>query len=82
MIEVALRCSELVNVITEWMEGAMPEGRCAELEEHLAICPHCVHYLDQIRFTTRLLAALDDSVLPPSGESHERLVRAFRSWTG
>jgi len=77
MIEEALRCSELVEVITDWLEGTMPEGRCAEMEEHLAICPHCLDYVDQMRATTALLRQLDDDF---RDDSHQRLLRAFRSW--
>jgi anti-sigma factor RsiW len=78
MIEVGVRCSELVDVITDWMEGAMPEGRAAELEEHLAICPHCVDYVDQMRTATALLRRLNDDL---DDGNHQRLLRAFRTWT-
>jgi anti-sigma factor RsiW len=78
MIEEALRCSELVEVITDWLEGVMPESRCAEMEEHLAICPHCLEYVDQMRATTALLRQLDDDF---HDGTHLRLLRAFRSWT-
>jgi anti-sigma factor RsiW len=78
MIEEALRCAELVEVITDWLEGAMPERRCAEVEEHLAICPHCLDYVDQMRATTALLRQLDDDF---HDDTHQRLLRAFRSWT-
>lgn len=81
MIDEAVRCAELVEAVTDWLENALPEERQAEVEEHLAICPWCVEYANQMRVTTRLLGRLGDDEAPPAPpESHERLLRAFRSW--
>ncbi len=80
MIAEQVRCRELVEVVTDWLEQALPEVRLEEVEEHLAICPDCVRYVDQVRVTTELLRGVDRT-----GEkqdvSHEPLLRAFRSWT-
>jgi anti-sigma factor (TIGR02949 family) len=78
MIDEALRCVDFVEVVTEWLEGAMSEERRSEVEEHLAICPHCLEYVGQMRATTRLLRQLADDDAPD--DSHQRLLRAFRSW--
>lgn len=80
MIAEPVRCRELVEVVTDWLERALPEARLEEVEEHLAICPDCVHYVDQIRVTTQLLRDVDRTGEKQDG-SHERLLRAFRSWT-
>jgi predicted anti-sigma-YlaC factor YlaD len=80
VIAEPVRCRELVEVVTDWLEQALPEARLEEVEEHLAICPDCVRYVDQVRVTTQLLRDVDRSGETQDG-SHERLLRAFRSWT-
>jgi anti-sigma factor RsiW len=78
MIHDALVCRELVELVTDWLEGALPEPRRAEVEEHLAICPGCVAYVDQMRATTRVLRQVDREPVP--GETRQQLLDAFRAW--
>lgn len=61
MIHDPLDCQTLVDVVTDWMEGAVPESRRAEIEEHLAICAGCTAYVEQLRSTTRALRNLDEA---------------------
>jgi len=56
VIQEAIRCLEMVEVVTEWMEGALDDDARAAVEEHLAICPDCIAYVDQLRTTTTLAA--------------------------
>lgn len=77
-----IRCIEMVEVVTEWMEGALDDDTRAAVEEHLAICPDCTAYLDQLRATTAVAAGLDDNTdtagaEPPGDEVRARLVAAF-----
>ena len=58
----ALNCQELVELVTDYLEGALPPARHAELREHLVDCDDCLRYVGQIQLTVRLLARL-----PPSG---------------
>jgi predicted anti-sigma-YlaC factor YlaD len=51
-------CQELVELVTEYLEGALPEARRKEVDEHLRECVDCLRYLGQIQLTTRLLARL------------------------
>ena len=44
-----MRCVELVEVVTEWMEGALDDQDRLLLEAHLATCGHCVAYVAQLR---------------------------------
>lgn len=82
MIHEPIRCVEMVEVITDWMEGALDDASRADVEEHLAICPDCVAYLDQLRTTTALTARLADDgpVAEPAPEGLKaRLLAAFRA---
>ena len=78
MIQEPFRCIEMVEVITEWMEGALDDDTRAAVEEHLAICPDCIAYLDQLRATTALAGhTADDAAERPPADVRARLVAAF-----
>ena len=81
MIQEAIRCLEMVEVVTEWMEGALDDDARAAVEEHLAICPDCIAYVDQLRTTTALAARLaEPGAAEPAPEGlKSRLVAAFRA---
>lgn len=73
-----LTCHELVELVTEYLEGAMPPGQAARFEAHLAACAGCAVYLEQMRTTVRLAGMLTEETIPPDGR--DRLLRAFRTW--
>jgi predicted anti-sigma-YlaC factor YlaD len=73
-----LTCQEVVELVTEYLEGAMPTADVARFEEHLDLCDGCDHYVDQIRTTIASLGRASDDNLPP--ETRERLLGAFREW--
>ena len=58
-------CQELVELVTDYLEGALSETRADEVEAHLRECVDCLRYLGQIQLTTRLLRR----VTPGSGHS-------------
>ena len=73
-----MSCRELVELVTDYIENALgPEERAA-FEAHLAICPGCVDYLDQIRRTITLTGRLTEESLSPT--ARDELLAAFRSW--
>ena len=53
-----IACQEAVEMITDYMEGALTPGRRAELEDHLAGCDGCTEYMDQMRTTVGALQTL------------------------
>jgi predicted anti-sigma-YlaC factor YlaD len=73
-----MTCRELVDVITDYIEGTLPEADRARFEAHLAECPYCRNYLDQMGETIRTLGALREESLSP--QTRESLVEAFRDW--
>jgi len=73
-----MSCQELVEVITHYLEGALSPADRARFEEHLAVCPGCQTYLDQMRHTIRTLGKLTEESLP--SPVREELLQAFRNW--
>ena len=53
-----MTCRELVEVITEYLEGTLADPERARFEEHLGDCRSCATYLDQMRATIAALGEL------------------------
>ena len=73
-----MSCRELVEIITEYLEGTLPPAERARFEAHLAVCPGCQTYLDQMRQTVRALGRLTEQSIPP--QAHQELLQVFRHW--
>lgn len=71
-------CPELVELVTDYVEDAMPEEVKERFEAHLDICPGCVVYLDQMRTTVDILGKVD--LEPPSQDVKEGLMQVFRNF--
>ena len=74
----ALTCQELVELVTDYLEGALPPGERVRFEEHLAICEGCSEYVRQVRTTIELAGSLTEESLP--SEARDRLLETFRDW--
>jgi predicted anti-sigma-YlaC factor YlaD len=74
-----LSCREIVELVTDYLEGTLEPADQRAFELHLAECEGCRNYLDQMRKTIRLTGELHQESLPP--ELQEELVAAFRAWT-
>jgi anti-sigma factor RsiW len=81
VIQEVIRCREMVEVVTDWMEGALGDDERAAIEEHLAICPDCTGYVDQLRTTTALAARLAEPDVAERAPDalKSRLLTAFRA---
>jgi anti-sigma factor RsiW len=75
-----LVCKELVEVVTDYLEGRMPAERRLLFEEHLASCDGCQTYLEQMRATIRLTGTLREDDL--GTEARDALLDLFRDWKG
>jgi anti-sigma factor RsiW len=73
-----LSCQELVELVTDYFEGALPAEEHARFEEHVERCQGCGVYLEQMRITIRLLGRLSADELSPGVE--RELLEAFRGW--
>ena len=73
-----MSCKELVELVTDYLEDRLePEVRVA-FDEHLGLCPWCVHYLEQIKLLARVAPAAREPELTGLAE---KLLPAFRDWT-
>jgi anti-sigma factor RsiW len=73
-----MRCKDLVEVITDYLEGALSPRDTLRFEEHLAVCEGCRNYLEQMHATIRLAGALKTDSIPDG--VREQLLSAFRDW--
>jgi anti-sigma factor RsiW len=71
-------CQELVEVVTDYLEGALPLDDLLRFEAHLAECPPCREYLEQFRRTISIVGRIDPAAV--SERSREQLLAAFRGW--
>jgi len=78
MTSEELTCQELVELITDYIEGALSPAERARFDEHLAICTGCRNYLDQMQTTIRTLGQLKESDLEPV--ARDDLLEVFREW--
>jgi predicted anti-sigma-YlaC factor YlaD len=73
-----ITCQEVVGLVTDYLETALPPQEAELFEEHLNFCEGCVWYLDQMRTTVATVGRVREEDLPP--ETRERLMAAFRDW--
>ncbi len=73
-----LDCIELVEMTTDYFEGALAADDVARLEAHLTECDGCTEYVRQMRVTQAALGQIDATTIAPP--ARERLLAAFRAW--
>jgi anti-sigma factor RsiW len=73
-----LDCNEVVELITDYLEGTLDPGTAEEVERHLAECPGCATYVEQIRQTVAALGRLPGTSL--SADAQSGLLAAFRDF--
>jgi anti-sigma factor RsiW len=73
-----LTCRELVELVTDYLEGALTPGQRRRFERHLGTCSACPRYVEQLRATIRVLGRLAEDDVP--GPARGALLEAFRAW--
>ena len=73
-----ITCQEVVELVTDYLETALPADEAALFEQHLNFCDGCVWYLDQMRATVTTVGRLREQDVP--AETREWLMTAFREW--
>ncbi len=73
-----LSCQELVELVTDWLEGRMTAPARARFEAHLAECDGCTAYVEQLRRTIQVAGRAGPEDV--SAEARSKLLAAFRGW--
>jgi anti-sigma factor RsiW len=74
----ALVCQEVVELVTDYLEGALSRSQRRRFEAHLAGCEHCSEYLQQMRTTIQLTGRLQAEDLTPA--MREEFTAIYRRW--
>ena len=75
-----LVCREFVELVTDYLEGALEPAARRRFDEHLAVCLGCEDYLDQIRAMIATAGRVTPDDLDPVARN--RLLATFRDWSG
>lgn len=75
---MAMTCKELVELVTDYLEGKLPDVEVIRFEQHLSSCEGCTNYLEQMRQTVRAVAHARQDVLTP--QQWQDLLKLFRDW--
>jgi anti-sigma factor RsiW len=78
MASADLTCREMVELMNDYLEGALAEAERARFEVHLSTCDACTTYLAQVRETVRLAGRVTEESVPL--DVRDQLLHAFRSW--
>jgi anti-sigma factor RsiW len=72
-------CQEMTEVVTNYLDDALPPGEHQRFERHLSYCAGCSTYTEQMRETIRQIGTVaPEHSLPPA--LRERIVAQFRTW--
>jgi anti-sigma factor RsiW len=74
----AMTCRELVELVTDYLEGALSEAERRRFEEHIGGCPGCTNYLEQMRLVIKASGRLSEAAIDPA--ARDALLDAFRGW--
>jgi putative zinc finger protein len=74
---LVIACQEFVELVTEHLEGTLPDEVERAIGAHLELCDPCVEYLEQTRATVRLMGTLPAASLAPAVK--DRLLDVYTS---
>jgi len=78
MSTAELTCEEFVELVTDYLEGALDPETEERFLRHASDCPGCETFLDQIRTTIDLVGRIRPEQVDP--ETLDHLLDAFRDW--
>jgi anti-sigma factor RsiW len=71
-------CQQAVELVTDYLEGALSRADRRRFEAHLAGCPHCTEYLAQMRATIELTGGVTADDLTP--QMQDEFIELYRRW--
>jgi anti-sigma factor RsiW len=75
-----MKCRELVEQVTNYLEGALGSTDSDRLDGHLHSCIACRSYLGEMRVTMQVVSSLPAE--PLSEEFEDSLLQMYRDWAG
>jgi anti-sigma factor RsiW len=75
---IEMHCRDLVELVTEYLEGGLDDDRRSAVETHLADCEGCTNYLEQMRTSIRVTGHVHEEQIPP--DARAPLLRVFLAW--
>lgn len=75
-----LVCQQAVELVTDYLDGALSPRDRRRFEKHLKKCPNCSAYLEQIRATITLTGSIEPEDLTPDAKAD--LTELYRRWRG
>jgi len=78
---IDLMCQEVVELVTDYLAGALAAETMVRFEKHLLTCPPCTTYLEQMKTTLELAGGLSGPAPAPDDVERE-LLQLFRRWHG
>jgi anti-sigma factor RsiW len=73
-----MRCQQAVELLTDYLEGALARREQARLERHLETCDGCRAYLEQLRTTISTLGQA--RLVPPDPAVRAQLIELYRRY--
>ena len=73
-----LVCQQAVELVTDYLEGRLSSRQRRRFEAHLAQCPHCTAYLEQIRTTIAAAREVEPEQLDP--QTRDGLMDLYRRY--
>ena len=73
-----ISCQQVVELVTDYLEGALSPEDVARFEQHLSLCEGCVFYVEQIRMTIAAVGRIGEEDVQPA--IRDDLVAAFRDF--
>ena len=77
-MENEMTCKELVELVSDYLEGTLADDVRMRMERHLSGCDGCTNYVEQMRQTIRLTGKVREENL--SSQQRDDLLRLFRDW--
>ena len=78
-VEHGYSCQEVVELASEYLEGAMTTEQMTRFELHLNLCDGCSGFVEQVRATVAMAHVLSEDEISPAVKI--KLLAAFRDWT-
>jgi anti-sigma factor RsiW len=73
-----ITCQRAVELVTDYLEGALPPAERTRLETHLRGCPGCTAYIEQMRIAIAALGRIEPA--PPEPAVRAELIALYRRY--